>query len=117
MAQFRPKKRRKMPASAAPAVRDRSELLSAIIGIRIRPEAELESRLATALVVAFPNIPRDRLVEQRRFTVRLGHETHLRRGRAVLSLSGAIPRQRGGAEYRTRPGRCWRRRRASLPRW
>jgi len=61
MAKFRPKKKRKMPASAAPTV---------------RPEAELESRLATALVVAFPNIPRDLLVEQRRFTVRLGHETH-----------------------------------------
>ena len=41
-----------------------------------RPEAELESRLATALAAAFPNIPRDHLVEQRRFTVRLGHETH-----------------------------------------
>jgi hypothetical protein len=37
-----------------------------------RPEAELESRLATGLAVAFPNIPRDQLLEQRRFTVRLG---------------------------------------------
>ncbi len=42
----------------------------------VRPEAELESRLATALNIAFPNIPRDQLVEQRRFTVRLGHATH-----------------------------------------
>jgi hypothetical protein len=61
MAKSRPEKKRKTPASAASAV---------------RPEAELESRLATALAVAFPNIPRDQLVEQRRFTVRLGHETH-----------------------------------------
>ena len=42
----------------------------------IRPEAELESRMAAALSAAFPNIPREQLVEQRRFTVRLGHETH-----------------------------------------
>ena len=61
MAQSHYKKKRKVPASAAPAV---------------RPEAEFESRLATALAVAFPNIPRDQLAEQRRFTVRLGHETH-----------------------------------------
>jgi len=61
MAQFRPKKKRKMPKLAVPFV---------------RPEAELESRLAAALAFAFPNIPRDQLAEQRRFTVRLGHETH-----------------------------------------
>lgn len=42
----------------------------------VRPEAELESRLTAALSAAFPNIPREQLVEQRRFTVRLGHETH-----------------------------------------
>ncbi|WP_197342213.1 type I restriction endonuclease [Ralstonia solanacearum] len=42
----------------------------------VRPEAELESRLATALAAAFPNIDRSLLTEQRRFTVRLGHETH-----------------------------------------
>ena len=42
----------------------------------VRPEAELESRMAAALSAAFPNIPREQLVEQRRFTVRLGHETH-----------------------------------------
>jgi len=42
----------------------------------VRPEAELESRLAAALSAAFPNIPREQLTEQRRFTVRLGHETH-----------------------------------------
>ncbi|MBM2765051.1 type I restriction enzyme HsdR N-terminal domain-containing protein [Burkholderia anthina] len=32
--------------------------------------------MAATLSVAFPNIPREQLVEQRRFTVRLGHETH-----------------------------------------
>ncbi|WP_438307881.1 type I restriction enzyme HsdR N-terminal domain-containing protein [Burkholderia pseudomallei] len=32
--------------------------------------------MAAALSAAFPNIPREQLVEQRRFTVRLGHETH-----------------------------------------
>ncbi|TGG92476.1 type I restriction endonuclease [Natronospirillum operosum] len=42
----------------------------------VRTEAELESRLGAALSTAFPNIPREQLVEQRRFTVRLGHETH-----------------------------------------
>lgn len=42
----------------------------------VRPEAELESRMAAALSAAFPNISREQLVEQRRFTVRLGHETH-----------------------------------------
>lgn len=41
----------------------------------VRPEAELESRFVAALSAAFPNIPRDQLAEQRRFTVRLGHET------------------------------------------
>lgn len=40
-----------------------------------RTEAELESRIATALTVAFPNISRNQLSEQRRFTVRLGHQT------------------------------------------
>jgi hypothetical protein len=42
----------------------------------VRPEAELESRLAAALATAFPNIPRNLLTEQRRFTVRLGREMH-----------------------------------------
>lgn len=32
--------------------------------------------MAAALSAAFPNIPREQLIEQRRFTVRLGHETH-----------------------------------------
>lgn len=41
-----------------------------------RAEAELESRLATALTTAFPNILRELLTEQRSFTVRLGHEKH-----------------------------------------
>ncbi len=61
MAQFRPKKKRKRLPSVVPTV---------------RPEAELEGRLATALAVAFPNIPRDQLLEQHRFTVRIGHQTH-----------------------------------------
>lgn len=42
----------------------------------VRTEAELESRLAAAITQAFPNIGRDQLVEQRRFTIRLGHSTH-----------------------------------------
>src|SRR3546814_14594677 len=41
----------------------------------VRAEAELESRIAAALMQAFPNLGRDQLVEQRRFTVRLGPET------------------------------------------
>jgi len=61
MIQSRSKKTRKVPAPAATIV---------------RPEADLESRIATALVFAFPNIPRNQIVQQRRFTVRLGHETH-----------------------------------------
>lgn len=31
--------------------------------------------MAAELSAAFPNIPREQLVEQRRFTLRLGHET------------------------------------------
>lgn len=42
----------------------------------VPPEAELESHLAAALSTAFQNIPRDQITEQRRFTVRLGHDTH-----------------------------------------
>jgi hypothetical protein len=42
----------------------------------VRPEADLESRVAAALKTAFPNIPPNLVTEQRRFTVRLGHETH-----------------------------------------
>lgn len=47
-----------------------------LVSPSVRPEAELESRMAATLSAAFPNIPREQLVEQRRFTVRLGHETH-----------------------------------------
>ncbi|HBB3467225.1 TPA: type I restriction enzyme HsdR N-terminal domain-containing protein, partial [Escherichia coli] len=42
----------------------------------VRTEAELESRLTSALNIAFPNIPREDLIEQRHFTVRLGHGTY-----------------------------------------
>src|SRR5262245_30496382 len=41
-----------------------------------RAEAELESRVAAALALAFQHIPRDQLVQQRRFSVRLGHQKH-----------------------------------------
>ncbi len=54
----------------------------------VRSEAELESRLTTALSVAFPNIPREQLIEQRRFTVRLGHETHEFDSAALWEKSG-----------------------------
>ena len=37
----------------------------------VRTEAELESRLTSALNTAFPNIPRENFIEQRHFTVRL----------------------------------------------
>lgn len=40
-----------------------------------RPEAELESRIASTLAAAFPNIPRDDFVQQRRFSLRIGHRT------------------------------------------
>src|SRR5437016_6139229 len=40
---------------------------------RIRPEAELETLLSSALVLAFPGIPRTQFHHQTRFTVRLGH--------------------------------------------
>ncbi len=54
----------------------------------VRPEAELESRLAAALTQAFPNIGRDQLVEQRNFTVRLGHETHTFDSAALWKKAG-----------------------------
>ncbi|MEJ7776984.1 MAG: type I restriction enzyme HsdR N-terminal domain-containing protein [Sphingomicrobium sp.] len=41
-----------------------------------RVEAELETRIVQALTTAFPTIDPDSIVQQRRFTVRLGHETH-----------------------------------------
>jgi hypothetical protein len=50
----------------------------------VRPEAELESHLATALAVAFPNISREQLVEQRRSTVRLGAAQWEKSGRAEM---------------------------------
>src|SRR3546814_14066152 len=54
----------------------------------VRAEAELESRIAAALMQAFPNIGRDQLVEQRRFTVRLGHETHTFDSTALWEKAG-----------------------------
>jgi hypothetical protein len=42
---------------------------------QLRTEAELESRIAVALAIAFPNLSGEALVQQRRFTIRLGHET------------------------------------------
>lgn len=61
----------------------------------VRPEAELESRLYSALLQAFPNIPGDDLKAQMNFTVRLGHDTYdvdaaanwQKRGRADLILN------------------------------
>lgn len=55
---------------------------------KVRTEAELESKLAAALSIAFPNIPRDQLVEQWRFTIRLGHNTHEVDGIALWEKSG-----------------------------
>lgn len=65
---------------------------------KVRPEAELESRLYSALLQAFPSIPGDDLKAQMNFTVRLGHDTYevnavsdwKKRGRAdlILSLGG-----------------------------
>lgn len=54
----------------------------------VRPEAELESRIATALMQAFPNIGRDQLVEQRRFTVQLGRATHTFDSTALWEKAG-----------------------------
>ncbi|TIW61036.1 MAG: type I restriction enzyme HsdR N-terminal domain-containing protein [Mesorhizobium sp.] len=44
--------------------------------VETRNEAELETRIARALTDAFPAISNETVVQQRRFTVRLGHETH-----------------------------------------
>lgn len=65
---------------------------------KVRPEAELESRLYSALLQAFPNTPGDDLKTQMSFTVRLGHDTYdvdavadwKKRGRAdlILNLGG-----------------------------
>lgn len=62
---------------------------------KVRPEAELESRLHAALLEAFPNIPRDDLKAQMSFTVCLGHDPYdvdavadwKKRGRADLILN------------------------------
>lgn len=42
---------------------------------RPRAEAELESRITSALAAALPTFKRDDFVQQRRFTIRLGHDT------------------------------------------
>lgn len=58
----------------------------------VRPEAELESRLAAALSAAFPNIPREQLVEQRRFTVpRRSRRQGLRTDGAGVLAAGFAP--------------------------
>ena len=54
----------------------------------MRSETELEIRIAAALAQAFPNIGRDQLVEQRRFTVRLGHETYAFDSAALWKKAG-----------------------------
>jgi Type I restriction enzyme R protein N terminus (HSDR_N) len=41
---------------------------------RVRPEAEIEALLASALSLAFPLIPREQFKHQVRFAVRLGHD-------------------------------------------
>lgn len=43
---------------------------------KVRPEAELESRITAALAFVFPNIPRENFVQQRWFKARLGHDPH-----------------------------------------
>ena len=53
--------------------RDNGGALTSTSGIPT--EADLESRLSDALSTAFPNIPRDQIQQQRRFTVRVGHQT------------------------------------------
>ena len=64
-------------------------------GSKVRPEAELESRLHAALLQAFPNIPSDDLEAQKSFSVSLGHDTFVvdavaywkKRGRADLIVN------------------------------
>ncbi len=51
-------------------------------------EADLESRLTAAPKTAFPNIPRDGLKLQRRFTVRLGHKEYAYDSTASWARSG-----------------------------
>ena len=73
MVQFRPKKKKMKTPPSTPSV---------------RAEADLESRIASALKAAFPNINRGDLVEQRRFTVRLGHKTEEFDSAALWASSG-----------------------------
>lgn len=55
---------------------------------KIRAEAELETRIARALAKAFPAIATETLVQQRRFAIRLGHETHEFDSAALWEKSG-----------------------------
>ena len=64
---------------------DRRAIASAPV---VRTEADLEGRLCEALSTAFPNIPRDQLEVQRRFTVRVGHEPHDVDSAALWEKSG-----------------------------
>lgn len=68
---------------------------AAVQGAKVRPEAELESRLHAALLQAFPCIPSDDLEAQKSFSVSLGHDTFVvdavaywkKRGRADLIVN------------------------------
>jgi hypothetical protein len=55
---------------------------------KAQSEAQLETRIARALKEAFPAIATETLVQQRRFTVRLGHETHEFDSAALWEKSG-----------------------------
>ena len=66
--------------------RDESRALTSTSDMRT--EADLESRLCDALSTAFPNIPRTQFELQRRFTVRVGHETREFDSAALWEKSG-----------------------------
>ncbi|MDR9423660.1 MAG: type I restriction enzyme HsdR N-terminal domain-containing protein [Marinobacter sp.] len=69
--------------------------ISASSHSEVRPEAELETKIANALNTAFPHLPGNLIKQQRSFTVRLGHEERnfdsgyawTKTGRADLILS------------------------------
>lgn len=55
---------------------------------KTRNEAELETRITRALTEAFPAIDTEALEQQRRFTVRLGHETYELNSTALWEKTG-----------------------------